>query len=128
MFAAQTPYVFLGNTGVWGTGYGEKSFLLLIYSLKKGESFMALKYHYLVERKNMGATAAEHPTLLYGQIRRSDSIGFDAVYPMLLLPQAQQSRERSCITCRRRGNLLLRRSGNNDFAALKNAYIATLFC
>jgi hypothetical protein len=40
---------------------------------------MALKYH-LVERKNMGATAAEHPTLLYGQIRRSGSIGFDAVF------------------------------------------------
>jgi hypothetical protein len=39
---------------------------------------MALKYH-LVERRNMGATAATQPTLVYGQIRKSDSIEFDAV-------------------------------------------------
>jgi hypothetical protein len=39
---------------------------------------MALKYH-LVERRNMSATAATQPTLVYGQIRKSDSIEFDAV-------------------------------------------------
>ncbi|GAB6394115.1 MAG: hypothetical protein MdMp024_1080 [Bacteroidales bacterium] len=46
----------------------------------------------LAERCNMGATASTQPTLVYGQICKSDTIEFDAVCLMLLLPKAIQNK------------------------------------